>query len=127
MKKLFLYLMVILSPFFLMPSCSSSGKEEKAEIKPAPVVSSDYENGLSLVAQNDCLTCHKVEEKNIGPSYREIAAKYDSSDTNIGLLANKIRKGGSGVWGTIPMTPHPQISEDDAKAMVRYIFTLKNR
>ena len=109
----------------MLPSCNDTNTEVKSEEKPAPIVSPDYEKGVTLVAQSDCFTCHKVDEKNIGPSYREIATKYDSTNETIELLAAKIRKGGSGVWGTIPMTPHPQIGEEDAKAMVKYIFCLK--
>jgi cytochrome c len=126
MGKLFLNTIIITCTAFFAQACGNEKQEVKAEEKPVPAVSSDYEIGLALVAQSDCLTCHKVDEKNIGPAYREIATKYDSTKENIELLAGKIRKGGSGVWGTIPMTPHPQISEEDAKAMVRYIFTLKN-
>jgi cytochrome c len=126
MGKLFLNTIIISCAAFFVQACGNAKQEVKAEEKPVPSVSSDYEIGLALVAQSDCLTCHKVDEKNIGPAYREIAAKYDSTKENIELLAGKIRKGGSGVWGTIPMTPHPQLSEEDAKAMVRYIFTLKN-
>jgi cytochrome c len=85
----------------------------------------DYQAGLALVAQSDCLTCHKVEEKNIGPAYREVAAKYENTPENITMLAGKIVKGGTGVWGEVPMTPHPQISQEDAEKMVKYILLLK--
>jgi cytochrome c len=86
----------------------------------------DYTKGLELVAQSDCLTCHKVEEKHIGPAYREVANKYASDDKTIDTLANKIIKGGAGVWGPTPMTPHPAIPLEDAKQMVKYILLLKN-
>jgi len=86
----------------------------------------DYEKGLALVAQSDCLTCHKVDEKIQGPTYRDVANKYGSMpDTIITHLANKIIKGGFGVWGEIPMTPHPTLSQEDAAAMVKYILLLK--
>lgn len=85
----------------------------------------DYVKGLELIAKSDCLTCHKLNEKNIGPSYKDVAAKYENTDENITLLAGKIIKGGQGVWGQIPMTPHPALSEDDAKQMVKYILLLK--
>ena len=127
MRIIFLFVSILSCAGFMLQSCEDSTHEAKAEQKPAQTVSSDYEKGLALIAQSDCLTCHKVDENNIGPAYREIAAKYDSTKENIELLTGKIRKGGSGVWGTIPMTPHPQVSEEDAKTMVRYIFTLKKR
>lgn len=85
----------------------------------------DYQKGLELIGKSDCLTCHKVREKLIGPSYADVAAKYDNTEANIQLLAGKIIKGGKGVWGEVPMTPHPQISEADAEQMVKYIFLLK--
>jgi cytochrome c len=85
----------------------------------------DYSKGLALVAGSDCLTCHKVAEKNIGPAYQDVAAKYENTDENIEMLAGKIIKGGSGNWGAIPMTAHAQLSQDDAKAMVKYILLLK--
>ncbi|HEY1024902.1 MAG TPA: c-type cytochrome [Sphingobacteriaceae bacterium] len=82
-------------------------------------------NGEQLIAQSDCLTCHKVDEKLIGPSYVEVAQKYENNDKNIDYLADKIIKGGSGVWGQVPMTPHPTLSSDDAKAMARYVLSLR--
>jgi cytochrome c len=85
----------------------------------------DYQKGMTLVAGSDCLTCHKVSEKNIGPSYKDVAAKYENNDDNIELLASKIIKGGSGVWGAIPMTAHANLKTEDAEAMVKYILLLK--
>jgi cytochrome c len=85
----------------------------------------DYTKGLALVAGSDCLTCHKTSEKNIGPAYKEVAAKYENTEENVKMLAEKVIKGGSGVWGAVPMTPHPQISQEDAEAMIKYIMLLK--
>ncbi len=85
----------------------------------------DYQKGLALVAGSDCLTCHKTSEKNIGPAYKEVAAKYENTEENVKMLAGKIIKGGSGNWGAIPMTPHPQLKQEDVEAMVKYIFLLK--
>ncbi|MGC8751767.1 c-type cytochrome [Hydrotalea sp.] len=97
---------------------------------PAPAAAStdlsdnpDYKKGLALIAKNDCLTCHKVDEKLIGPAYRDVANKY--TDKDIPMLAAKIIKGGSGVWGQVPMTPHPNLSVADAEQMVKYILLLK--
>ena len=85
----------------------------------------DYQKGLALVAGSDCLTCHKTSEKNIGPAYKEVAAKYENTEENVKMLAGKIIKGGSGNWGAIPMTPHPQLKEEDVEQMVKYILLLK--
>jgi len=64
--------------------------------------------------------------KNIGPAYKDVAAKYENTEENVKMLATKVIKGGSGVWGAVPMTPHPQISQEDAEAMVKYVLLLKS-
>lgn len=131
MKKYFLAIALLV----FIGACSSNDtskekKEKEAEaVSPAPVqdLSSnpDYEKGLTLIAKSDCLTCHKTDTKNIGPAYKDVAAKYESTDANVALLAAKVIKGGSGVWGQVPMTPHPQVSEADAKQMVKYVLLLR--
>jgi len=101
--------------------------EEKKEAA-APDISQnpDYQKGLAIVAKSDCLTCHKVEEKLTGPSYRDVANKYAGmSDTIVTHLAGKILKGGAGVWGEVPMTAHPALALEDAEAAVKYILLLK--
>jgi cytochrome c len=91
-----------------------------------PTVSkADIEKGLKLVANSDCLTCHKINEKVIGPAYKEVAKKYASTPANIKMLAGKIIKGGSGNWGGIPMTAHTTLSQADAELMVKYVLSLK--
>ena len=129
MKKFFL---PILS-FSLLIACNSGGsKEEKqtdkketstevADISANP----DYQKGLGILAKNDCLTCHKVDEMLTGPAYRDVANKYAGVDTAVSYLAKKIISGGSGVWGSVMMTPHPGVSQDDAEAMAKYILLLK--
>jgi cytochrome c len=87
----------------------------------------DYKAGLKLIAANDCLTCHEVATKKIGPAYQDVANKYAGVDTALTYLAHKVISGGSGVWGTVPMTPHPQVSEADAEQMVKYVLLLKTK
>ncbi|GAC1442987.1 MAG: hypothetical protein NVSMB63_11720 [Sediminibacterium sp.] len=135
MKKYY----VAIALLALMAACSSNnnGKKEEtatqatttAPAAPANDLSSnpDYQKGLELVAKSDCLTCHKVSEKLTGPAYKDVAAKYENNDANISMLASKIIKGGTGVWGAIPMIPHPQLSEADAKQMVKYILLLNKK
>ena len=114
---------------FLIACGGGASTEKKTDTASAPAnalsANPDYQKGLELIAKSDCLTCHKVGEKLIGPSYKDVSAKYESNDENIALLAGKIIKGGQGVWGQIPMTAHPQLSEADAKQMVKYILLLK--
>lgn len=81
--------------------------------------------GELLIAKSDCIGCHHKINKLIGPSYTDVAKKYPKNDKSITYLADKIIKGGSGVWGKIPMTPHPKISQGDAKLMAKYILSLK--
>lgn len=81
--------------------------------------------GEKLIAQSDCLACHKLHEKIIGPAYDKVALKYQPTEENIAYLVQKIKEGGTGVWGTLPMTPHPTLSDEDATAMVKYILTVK--
>ncbi len=86
--------------------------------------SAEIKRGEALIAKSDCLACHKTQEKLLGPSYKEVAEKYPNTKANIDKLADKIKKGGSGVWGAIPMSPHPTLSDEDAAAMVKYILSL---
>lgn len=101
--------------------------EQTTEAPAATDLSSnpDYKAGLALEAKSDCATCHKLDEKLIGPSFREIAAKYTNDEATVSMLADKIIKGGSGNWGQIPMTPHPDMSTEDAQTIVKYILLLK--
>ena len=117
----------------LFVACGGNDSKEKTstETEPAKTETTDitqhpdYQNGLAIEAKLDCATCHRVEEKVQGPSYREIANKYAGSDTAVNYLAQKIIKGGSGVWGEIMMAPHPSLSEEDAKTLARYILLMK--
>lgn len=110
-----------LSPYQTKPAA-------KAAKKPAAAISkTDIEAGKQLILKSDCLACHKVEEKLLGPAYTEVAKKYPATDANITMLAQKILKGGSGVWGAIPMSPHPAISAKDANTMVKYILSLNTK
>lgn len=100
-------------------------KTETTDITQNP----DYQKGMAIVAdtKNLCLTCHKIEEKLVGPAYRDVANKYESTEENINKLAEKVVKGGTGVWGEIPMPVNAVISLDDAKAAVKYVLMLRNK
>ncbi len=128
MKK---YLVAIALMVFI-GACSSNQSETKTDASaaaPAPANdlsgNPDYQKGVALIAKSDCLTCHKTDTKNIGPAYKDVAAKYENTDANVTLLAGKIIKGGSGVWGQIPMAPHAAMSEADAKALAKYVLLLR--
>ncbi|MCU0404970.1 MAG: cytochrome c class I [Chitinophagaceae bacterium] len=122
--------MLVAAMVMLTVACAETAKEQNStttvvEEKKEDISSNpDYKKGLALVAANDCLTCHAVNQTMTGPAYADIAAKYANADTaTIAKLAQTIIKGGSGNWGQVPMTPHPALS--DAKAMVKYVLLLK--
>ena len=77
---------------------------------PPGLTREEYDKAVQLIATSDCLTCHKVEEKVTGPAYKDVAKKYEATDANIEMLAGKVVKGGTGVWGQVPMTPHDSLS-----------------
>jgi cytochrome c len=84
-----------------------------------------YIKGLEKVKGSDCTGCHQVDRKLIGPAYADVAAKYENTEANVTMLAQKVIDGGVGVWGEIPMAAHPNLTEEDATDMVRYILLLK--
>lgn len=81
--------------------------------------------GAQLVAASDCGSCHRENEKLLGPAYHAVALKYPDTPANVAMLSQHIINGGAGHWGDIAMTPHPGLSESDAKEMVRYVLSLK--
>lgn len=78
--------------------------------------------GRNLIESNDCKSCHQYDKPSIGPSYQAVAEKYENTDENVARLAGKVINGGAGVWGEHAMSAHPQLSQDDARRMVRYIL-----
>jgi len=84
----------------------------------------ETEGGL-LIKKNDCGTCHKADVKLVGPAFKDIAAKYPSTPENIAMLSSKVMKGGSGIWGDVPMAAHPTLAQSDAEKMVTFILSQK--
>ncbi len=81
----------------------------------------DAAKAQALIKGSDCAACHAVETKLVGPSYKEIAKKYKGNAGAIDTLVKKVKAGGSGVWGAIPMTPHPNMKDEDVKVIVDWI------
>lgn len=105
-------------------ACGGNSKDDKPENILETVAPPD--KGLDLISKSGCPTCHKGDEVVTGPSFISIAQKYAGiPDTIVTHLASKVIKGGSGVWGQVPMIPHPQISQEDAMLMVKYILAFK--
>ncbi len=80
--------------------------------------------GEALVKESDCKICHHPINKIVGPAHTDVAKKYDFTEANVQMLVSKIIKGGSGVWGEIPMAAHADITQADAEKMVRYVLSL---
>ena len=79
----------------------------------------------SLLQKNNCLACHNVNQTVVGPAFKAVANKYRRQADAADKLARKIRLGGSGVWGAMPMPAHPQISDVDAKKLATYVLNIK--
>jgi len=124
---------------FIAVACHASAQVKKkgAVKKPAAVAAakkptpappfateSEIEDGKTLISKSDCLACHKIDEKLVGPPYIAVAGKYPQNQNTVDDLSKKIVSGGGGVWGTVPMAPHPAIALADANKMVKYILTL---
>lgn len=79
----------------------------------------------ALAKSKNCMACHAADKKLVGPSYKDVAKKYAGDAKALDMLATKISKGGSGVWGAIPMPANPQVSEADAKKLSAWILSQK--
>lgn len=130
MKKVLL----VMSAASILYACGGGGekpaetkKEEVAAAEPArPDPSAANEKVLELIATKNCApTCHMIDKKVIGPAYIDVSKKYESTPENIDMLVQKVIKGGSGVWGDVPMTPN-NITPEEAKEIITYILSLKN-
>ena len=126
MKKSLFSLFVVTSLLYACGggagSDTKSGAPAKKDVTQNPV----YIAGQDLVAKSGCLTCHKVNEASTGPSYKSIANQYPNNVETYENLSLKIIKGGYGVWGQIPMIPHPDLTQETATTMVKYILLLKD-
>ena len=102
------------SMMMLFAACGPN-KEEQAKM---------IEEGEALVAASDCKTCHHPTNRIIGPAHLDVAKKYETTDANVEMLAQRIINGGSGVWGEQPMNAHTDLSKEDAEKMARYVLSL---
>lgn len=78
-----------------------------------------------LFKKSNCMACHAIDQRRLGPSMKEVAAKYSGDASAVDMLAKKIRAGGGGVWGQMAMPPQLQVTEADAKTLAEYIMTIK--
>ncbi len=96
---------------------------------PAPAAKAgaplDLSSGQAMMQKDGCAACHAVDKAVVGPAYRQVAAKYRGDKTAAGKLEQKVKAGGSGVWGPVPMPPNSAVPDADIKALVSWILTLK--
>jgi cytochrome c len=93
---------------------------------PAPAASAGGGDAVTnLLNANACLACHQTDKRVVGPSFREVAAKYGADAGAMNKLATKIKQGGSGVWGAAPMPPNPVLSDADLQQLVSWILRQK--
>jgi cytochrome c len=85
----------------------------------------DNSSGAAMMQKDGCAACHAVDKKILGPAYQDVAAKYKGDKTAAAKLEKKVKEGGSGVWGSIPMPPNSAVPDADIKALVAWILTLK--
>ncbi|HDR8858575.1 TPA: c-type cytochrome [Burkholderia territorii] len=82
----------------------------------------DVGDGLKVARGNACMGCHAVDRKLVGPSFKDIAARYKSDPQAVAKLSKKVKDGGSGVWGAIPMPAHPRMSDADLRSVVEWVL-----
>ena len=130
-----LFISCILYSTRCLVGCDNKPEEKKTRktidyIKVIPGINEslpaeDAEKGKVLIAYSDCYTCHKEDERSVGPAFKDIAKRYPANQAYIGLLAQKVILGSSRSWGYPVMDPHPKLSVEDAKLMVTYIMSMK--
>jgi cytochrome c len=129
----FIFIFLALTVFiFLVVSCNTQTEKSKATPTDSlinnagGVADPAYQAGARLIARNDCLTCHMLDKKSIGPSYYEISQKYPFDTGVVENLAHSIIHGSKGLYGSNQMPGHPTLNYNDAKAMAAYILSLKH-
>ena len=91
-----------------------------AAIAATPALASE-----ELAKKNACTACHAVDKKLVGPAYKEVAKKYKGDAKAEAMLFDKVKKGGSGNWGQVPMPPNANVKDEDVKTLVKWILSLK--
>lgn len=78
-----------------------------------------------LAKKDGCIACHTVDKKLVGPGYKEVAAKYRGNPKAEALLIDKVKKGGQGTWGEVPMPPNAHVKDEEIKTLVKWILSMK--
>lgn len=116
-------------------SSSSDSTASSTSSTPAPAASVSLEDkykdnpvfiaGSAKAKESGCTACHMVERKIVGPSYADVAAKYENNAENIATLTAHVINGNVGVWGEVPMPAHPHLQKEDVETIVKYVLLLK--
>lgn len=123
MRSMIIFFLLL---FFMSCSNQPGNKQGTTDSSKTEMKDPAVAKGLELISKSDCFSCHKLTENSIGPAYSNIALKYKIiNPSNMDSMVDQIQKGGSGRWSTVPMTPHPGISKEDAQMMVHYIMSIK--
>ena len=96
-----------------------------AAVALAAAGSAQAQDAAAMLQKSGCTACHAIDKKVVGPAYNDVSTKYKGDAGAAAKLADKVKKGGSGVWGPIPMPPNAAVSDADIKTMVAYILSLK--
>jgi len=89
------------------------------------LLSGGAQASADLAKAKNCMACHALDKKLVGPAYKDVAAKYASDKDAAARLAKKIREGGTGVWGQVPMPANPQVSDAEALTLAKWVLTVK--
>lgn len=114
-------LIIIIFDIWILCLQACSEKEENRQQKKVK-----EKTALTIIRNDDCLNCHNIEDKSVGPTYIQISQKYEADFSTISKLANKIIEGGGGIWGSQQMSKHPFLEKKDAKKIVRWILSLND-
>ncbi|MGE4159072.1 MAG: c-type cytochrome [Planctomycetota bacterium] len=107
--------------YFFIGSVVLAEEEKKAADKPEV----DAAKAREILTKNACTACHNEETKIVGPAYKDVAAKYKDDPEAAKKLFDKVRAGGQGTWGEVPMPPQTTISDDELKLVVNFILSIK--
>lgn len=90
-----------------------------AGVLAAPLAQADE----ALLKKYNCISCHTMDKKLVGPAYKDVAKKYKGQKDAVAKLSEKVKKGGQGVWGPVPMPPNPQVPDADIRKLVQFILS----
>lgn len=116
--------MAVAEPVASAPEPAPAVAEAAAPVAEAAAPAATGGDALALATSSGCMGCHQVEMKVVGPAYKEVAAKYKSDAGAVDMLVGKVKTGGTGTWGQIPMPPNAHVSDENIRIIVEWVMTL---